>query len=165
MSSVLLTVLLLTGGVDFGGRIAGAYPAGGLSRFHSTSAMLGACAGYTTGPVRFEVAYDYLNLPGINSTPARLVLQMMGFAGAWQFVQQSDWGIEARVGSGYALGQRDFGSGRETGNAPTGDWGIGFFQLAGSSRLSVMFIHTVLFEDGPTTNHLLTLRAGVAYAP
>ena len=169
MSSLLLAGVLLFGGFDIGGRVAGVYPAGDLNRFHSSSALLGANVGWSSGPVRFELGYGYTSLPGRQASPYRVSLHHPTLSVGWSFVDRPGWGFEAVAGGGYAFAGRAYGSGREDGGAPASDLAINFVQRSGSSRLTVGFGHTMFIENGAGSglvfNHLLSVRAGVAYAP
>jgi hypothetical protein len=168
VNALLLAALLCTG-FDFGGRVAGLYPVGDLNRYHASSALLGAAAGWTTGPFRFEAGYSYASLPGRQATPYRLSFHLPHAGIGWSPVRQPGWGLELGAGGGYALGRRDFGSGTETGNAALAELGFSFIQLAGKSRLAVGFWYSNLIENSPAAgvrlSPLLSLRAGVSYVP
>ncbi|MEO0082404.1 MAG: hypothetical protein ABIL25_08960 [candidate division WOR-3 bacterium] len=169
MSFFTLTAVILVGGFEAGGQIAGVYPFAGLDRFHSSSALVGAGVAYTTGPLRFELGYRYTSLPGVQSSPYRLSLHQAAFEAGYGFLRRGDWGLEAIVGPGYARAERICGSGHETGGAANAALGLGFFQYAGHSRLALGLLHTLFLEKGGTDKpgisvaQLLTLRAGVAY--
>ncbi len=171
MVSALLVAVLVVGGFDFGGQVAGVYPVGGLGRFHSSSALLGGNVGYSTGPVRLEFGYRYTGLPGLQRNSYQLSLHQLALSGGYGFLRQPDWGFEAVLGLGLTFAERTFGSGKERGKVGTGELGIYFVQQAGKSRLSVGLAHTLFLENsqGITSdiaiNQLFSIRAGVAYVP
>ena len=169
VATFLLGLLVISGGFDAGARVAGAFPVGGLNRHHSQTAVLGAHVGYTTGPVRLELGYDYVSLPGLTSTPYSLAVHQAAATGGWQFVRQPDWGFEAILGGGYGIGTRSFSGNSETGNLGLGQVGLNFIQFAGSSRLTIGVLHTAYVEAAQretyrvALSHLFAVRAGVSY--
>lgn len=168
MPALLLATLLCTG-FDFGGQVAGVYPVGDLERYHASSALIGGAAGWTSGRFRLEAGYQYLSLPGRQSTPYRLSAHLPRAGIGWFPVSQPTWGLEIDAGAGYAFGQRVFGTGLETGSAALAELGLGFFQLAGSSRLAVGFWYSSFIENSTATgvrlSPMLSLRVGVSYVP
>jgi len=170
VATALLGLLVVTGGFDAGARIAGAFPAGGLTRNHSQTAVLGAHIGYSTGPLRFELGYDYVGLPGLLSIPYSLNVHQTSATGGWQFVRQADWGLEAVAGGGFGTATRSYSSeGSESGNVGIGQVGMNFIQLAGKGRLTVGVLHTLYVEARQAETYELALsqlfavRAGVGY--
>jgi hypothetical protein len=165
MLASLALALALAGGFDAGGQVAGAWPAGGLTRFHSSAAMLGATAGWTAGRFRLSANYDFTGLPGRTALPYRLLLHLGRAELGWAAVARPDWSFDLLAGGGAAHGTRRFGAGSENGIAPCVHWGLGFTQLSGRSRVTISLAHTMLTDGGPGAEHLLSLRAGVGYAP
>lgn len=169
MSLLVLASTLLFTGLEFGGQVAGVYPVGGLGRFHASSALLGAGLACSSGPARFELGYRYTSLPGVQSSPYRLSFHQAAASAGYGFLRRRDWGLEALAGAGYAFAERVYGSGRETGRFPSAELGLGFYQYAGKSRVSVGLVHTLFPEKGRSgtpglaVSQLLSLRAGVAY--
>ena len=161
--------MLLLGGIEFGGRVGGAYPISGLARHHSSTAVLGGHIGYSTGRVRVELGYNYLSLPGLQASASRLVLHQTMLSGGYQFAGNDDWGFEGMLGGGYVFAEHAYGIGRETGGAGSGEVGLNFVQHAGNSRLTVGLAETVFIENAGTVgialSHVFSVRAGVAYAP
>lgn len=167
--NVALGLLLVAGGFDAGARVAGGFPVGGLAHNHSQTALLGAHIGYSAGPVRFELGYDYVNLPGLLSIPYSTTIHQASANIGWQFVRRPDWGFEAVAGGGYGLGYRSYSGGRETGNVGLGQVGLNFIQFAGAGRLTVGVLHTAYVEADQADrysialSHLFAVRAGVSY--
>ncbi|MFO7676026.1 MAG: hypothetical protein R6X12_06915 [bacterium] len=165
MVAALCLVLALAGGFDAGGHVGAAWPVGGLGRFHSSAAMLGLDAGWTAGRLRLAAAYDFADLPSRSPVPHRLLLHLgraeLGFAA----VAGPGWSLDLLAGGGIAHGTRRLDAGVETGTSPCAHWGLGLGQVAGRSRVTLNFVHTMLAGGGPGVEHLLALRAGVGYAP
>ncbi len=169
MISALAAAVLLIGSFDAGGHVAGVFPVAGAGRNHSSSARVGCCLGYSTGPVRLAAGYDYTSLPGLQGSPYRFALHQVSLSCGYQFLRQSDWGIEVLGGGGYGFAERSFETGREKGSVGTGLLGIGFVQNVGKSRLSIGVLDNLLLENGQggftrlVVNQILSVRAGVAY--
>ncbi|UCG44068.1 MAG: hypothetical protein JSU73_05520 [candidate division WOR-3 bacterium] len=169
MASTLLVLLIVSGGFDAGARISGAFPAGGLARNHSQTAILGAHVGYSTGPMRFELGYDYVSLPGLLGNPYSLTVQQASVNSGWQFVRQPDWGLEAVLGGGYGIAGRSYSRSSESGNVGLGQFGLNFIQSARKGRLTIGMLHTLYVEarQAETYNialsQLFAVRAGVSY--
>lgn len=169
MTLGLVLLLGLAGGLDFGGHVAGVWPTGGLSRFHSSAAMVGATCGWSQGRFRVSANYDYTSLPGRAAPPYRTILHLgraeIGFA----LLDRPSWSFGLLAGGGPAYGIRQFGLGDESGTVGSAHWGLGLTQRTGPSRVSISFIHSMFWaaagERGPGPDHLLSLRAGVGYAP
>ena len=140
-----------------------------LSRHHQSSAQLGGFVGLSTGPVRFELGYDYAGFPGYQGSPYRLLLHQATASAGYQFVRRPTWGFEVQAGGGYGIAQRDFGDGLEEGSFGLGTIGLSFIQTAGKSRLSLGLLHSLLIEmtGGSTTRlsvgQVLAIQAGVSY--
>ncbi|HDQ99101.1 MAG TPA: hypothetical protein ENN51_02290 [candidate division WOR-3 bacterium] len=165
MLAAMILALSLSGGFDAGGQVSAAWPVGGLARFHSSAAMLGATAGWTAGRFRLAAGYDFTSLPGRGALPYRLMLHIGRAELGGALVSRSNWSLDLLAGGGLAHGTRQFGAGNETGTSPCIHWGLGFTQRSGRSRLSVGLIHTTFIGSGTGLDHLLGLRAGVGYAP
>jgi hypothetical protein len=169
VATALLGLLVVSGGFDAGARIAGAFPARGLARNHSQTAVLGAHIGYSTGPMRFELGYDYVSLPGLLSIPYSLAVHQASVTGGWQFVRQPDWGLEAVLGGGCGIASRSYSESSESGKVGLGQVGMNFIQFAGKGRLTAGVLHTLYVEAGQTETYsialsqLFAVRAGVSY--
>ncbi len=164
--TALLLAILLTGGLDVTGQIAGVYPVAGLDRNHSSSALLGAGIGYSVARARVELGYRYTNLPGLQSSPYRLTLHQVCLSGSYPIVGPGSWAFEALAGGGMVFGQRTFGPGRETGRTGLAEVGVQFLQNAGKSRMTIGAVHDLLLDKGAagvSVHHLFTIRAGVGY--
>jgi hypothetical protein len=169
VATAILVLIIVSGGFDAGAQVAGAFPVGGLARYQSQTAVLGAHIGYSTGPVRFELGYDYVSLPGLLSIPYSLTVHQASATGGWQFVRQPDWGLEAVLGGGYGIASRSYSKGSESGNVGIGQVGMNFIQFAGKGRLTVGVLHTLYVEarQAETYNlalgQLFAVKAGVGY--
>jgi hypothetical protein len=169
VASSLLVLLIVSGGFDAGARISGAFPAGWLALNHSQTAILGAHVGYSTGPMRFELGYDYVSLPGLLSIPYSLTVHQASATGGWQFVRLPDWGLEAMLGGGYGIASRSYSGSSESGSVGLGQVGMNFIQFARKGRLTIGVLHTLYVEarQAETYNialgQLFAVRAGVSY--
>ncbi len=168
MASVLLA-LALVGGLDAGGTVGGTFPLGGLTRHHSSSALLGVQVGYSTGPLRIAADYGYTSLPGLQGNTYRLALHLASLSAGYEFIRGNDWGLEVTGGGGYGLAARDFESGSESGGCGIGRIGLNFVQHVGAGRLSIGLADDVIIEAGSggtirvAASQLLSVRAGVCY--
>jgi len=177
MLPLLLASLLVTGGFEAGGRIGVVSPASGLERVHAASAFFGAGLGYGVGPSRITLDYGYSGLPAKQASPYRFDVHELSVGYGHEFAMgrppagsSSNWGLEASAAAGIGLLGRALGSARETGKAPSGLLGAGFYQRQGHSRLSLVIDNIVFFESQPagsartvSLTYLIALKGGVTY--
>jgi len=177
MLSLLLASVLTAGGFGAGGRIGIVFPASGLETGHSTAALFGIGLGYTAGPSRFTLDYGYSGLPAKRAGPYRVDIHELSLGYGHEFVvgrpvvgSASYWGFEASTAAGLGLFGRALGSARETGKAPAGHVGAGFFQRQGRSRLSLGLDNVVFIESQPagstrrvSLTYVVALKAGLNY--
>ncbi len=177
MLSLLLASLLLAGGFEAGGRIGVVFPASGLESTHDAAALFGASLGYQVGPNRFTLDCGYTGLQAKQANPYRFDVYDLSVRYGREFVlgraasgPTSNWGFEASAAAGVALLARTLVSARETGKAPSGILGVGFFQRQGHSRLSLGLDNIVFIESRPagsartvSPTYLIALKGGVTY--
>ncbi len=177
MLPLLLASLLVTGGLEAGGRIGVVFPASGLENSHDAAALFGANLGYQVGLNRFTLDYGYAGLHAKQARPYRFDVQGLSVRYGREFVlgraassPASNWGFEASAGAGIALLARTLGSAKENGQAPSGVLGVGFYQRQGHSRLSLGLDNVVFIESRPAGSartvslaYLIALKGGVAY--
>jgi hypothetical protein len=170
VTSLLLFATMIVGGLDVGGRIGATFPATGLRQSQSSSALVGAFAGYSVHRHRFELSYCYSGLPAPQASPYRLDIGELTASYGYEFLS-TNWGMEAVLGAGMGLLERSIGSAAETGRAPEGRIGFHFLQHQGNARISLGLDNSVFVENatsGGTTvsaaTWLISIRAGVAYA-
>jgi hypothetical protein len=177
MLPLLLASLLLAGGFETGGRIGVLFPASGLENAHAAAALFGVNLGYGSGSDRFTLDYDYSGLSARQASPYRLDVQGLSVGYGREFVlgraaigSASNWGIEASASAGCGFLTRTLGSARETGKAPAGALGAGFYQRQGHSRLSLVLDNVFFVESRPASNsrivsltYLTALKGGVTY--
>ncbi len=182
----LLASLLVAGGFaaaatagqfEAGGRIGVVFPASGLENSHDAAALFGANLGCQFGLNRVTIDYGYTGLPAKQAIPYRFDVHDLSVRYGREFVLgratsglSSNWGFEASAAAGVALLARTLGSARETGKAPLGILGIGFYQRQGHSRLSLGLDNVVFIESRPaggtrtvSPTYLIALKGGVAY--
>jgi peptidoglycan-associated lipoprotein len=175
MLPLLLASLLITGGFEAGGQIGVVFPASGLERTLDAAALFGASLGYEVGLNRLALDYGYFGLQAKQASPYRFNVHNLSLGYGREFIlgrastgSASNWGFEATAAAGLGLLSRTVGSARETGRAPSGILGVGFFQRQGRCRLSLGLVHTLFLEKdrngstGIAVGQLLSLRAGVA---
>lgn len=168
MTAALLACLVFSG-FDVGGRVAGIYPVAGFSRYHASSALLGADIGYSSGRLRIELGYDITSLPGLGATTYRFDLHHFAGSLGYLILKGPGWGLNLGASLGAGFGSRSYGPGRESGWLATSQFGADLVQFAGRSRLSIGPRHTLLleFEDRDPVvvaiGQLFSIRAGVAY--
>ena len=177
MLPLLLASLLVTGGFEAGGRIGVVFPASGLENTHDAAAVFGASLGYELGLNRLALDYGYFGLQAKQASPYQLDVHDLSLGYAREFIlgravsgPASYWGFEASASAGLGLLNRRVGSVRETGKAPSGIIGVGFFQRQGHSRLSLGLDNVVFTESRPaggartvSLTYLIALRGGVTY--
>jgi hypothetical protein len=186
MLRLLLASLLVTGGLtsaapvgefEAGGRIGVVFPASGLENSHDAAALFGVNLGYQFGLNRFTIDYGYTGLQAKQASPYRFDVHDFSVRYGREFVlggaasgPTSNWGFEASAAAGVALLARTLGSARESGKAPSGLLGVGFFQRQGHSRLSLGLDNIVFIESRPagtartvSLTDLIALRGGVTY--
>jgi len=168
MLSLVLVPALLFAGFDVGGRVGAAFPVSGLGTHHGSSALLAAQAAFASGRTRVELAFTFISLPGRQNSPYRMDLNELSLTCGYELLHRPTWGIEAYAGPGYALARRRYGSGSETGRAPTVHAGAGIVQHEGRSRLSLGLGNCLFIEPAGNgrlaLSDIVSLRAGVAYA-
>jgi len=178
MLPLLLVSSLVTGGFEVGGRIGVVFPSSGLATVHNAAALFGANLGYEVGLNRFTLDYSYTGLQAKEAIPYQFNLHDLSLGYDREFVlgrtlsrPDSYWGFEASAAAGLGLLSRRFGSGRETGKAPAGILGAGFFQRQGHSRVMVGLDNIVFGESRPagsartaSLTYLFSLKGGVSYA-
>ena len=177
MFSLLIASLLVTGGFEAGGRIGVAFPNSGLENSHNATALFGINLGYAFGPSRFTLDYGYIGLQAKQASPYRFDIHELSAGYGQDFVvgraadgSPSSWGFDASAAAGYGLLSRMLGSARETGRAPAGHIGVGFFQRQGHSRFSLGLDNIVFIESEPggsarvvSLAYLIALKGGVTY--
>jgi len=177
MLSLLLASLLVTGGFEAGGRIGVVFPASGLERTHGAAALFGASLGYELGQNRFMLDYGYFGLQAKEAGPYQFNVHSLSLGYGREFIlgraasgSASNWGFEATAEAGLGLLSRTVSSARETGMAPSGILGVGFFQRQGHSRLSLGLDNVVFSESRPagsartvSLTYLIALKGGVTY--
>ncbi len=177
MLPLLLVPLLVAGGFEVGGRIGVVFPASGLEASHDAAALFGANLGYEAGLNRFTLEYAYSGLQAKQASPYRFNLSDLSLGYGREFVlgrtpsrSDSYWGFEASAAAGLGLLSRTLGSARETGKAPSGILGVGFFQRQGHSRVMVGLNNTIFGESRPagsartvSLTYLIALKGGVSY--
>ena len=177
MLSLLLASLLAAGGFEAGGRIGVVFPASGLENSHNAAALFGANLGYQVGPNRFTLDYGYTGLQAKQASPYRFDVHDLSVRYGRELVlgraasgPAANWGFEASAAAGVALLARTLGAARETGKAPSGILGVGFFQRQGHSRLSLGLDNIVFIESRPagsartvSLTYLIALKGGVTY--
>ena len=177
MFPLLLVSLIITGGFEAGGRIGVVFPSSGLENTHDAAALFGASLGYEAGLNRFVLDYAYTGLQAKQASPYRFNLHHLSLGYDREFIlgraasgSTSDWGFEASASAGLGLLSRMVGSTRETGRAPSGIIGLGFFQRQNHSRLSLGLDNVVFSESRPaggarsvSLTYLIALKGGVAY--
>ncbi len=177
MFSLLLASLLVFGGFEAGGRVGVVFPASGLERTHRAAALFGAGLGYELGLNRLTLDYGYFGLQAKQASPYQFRVHNLSLGYCREFIlgrtasgTASNWGFEASASAGLGLLTRAVGSARETGKAPCGIVGLGFFQRQGHSRLSLGLDNFVFSESRPagsarivSLTYLLALKGGVAY--
>jgi hypothetical protein len=171
VTPTLLFALAIVGGLDAGIRVGGAFPAAGLAPVHSSSAIFGAEAGWTSGRSRLQLDYGYAGLPGPQASPYRLDIHTIALRYGFEFVQQPGWGIGAAAGGSWSFLRRSLLDALETGTSPAAHLGVGFIQHQGHNRLKLGVDNAVFIgssRDAGTTrtalSWLVTLEAGVGYA-
>lgn len=177
MLSLLVVSLLAIGGFEAGGRIGVVFPSSGLENTHDAAALFGARLGYEVGLNRFVLDYAYTGLQAKQASPYQFSIHHLSLGYGRDFIlgraasaSTSDWGFEASASAGIGLLSRTVGSVRETGKAPSGIIGLGFFQRQNHSRLSLGLDNVVFGESRPaggastvSLTYLIALKAGVAY--
>jgi hypothetical protein len=177
MLSLLFVSLLVSGGFEAGGRIGVVLPASGLEKDHAAAALLGAGLGYAAGPSRLTLEYDYSGLQAKQAGPYRLDIHGLSAGYVHEFAMSrpalgstGSWGIEASAAAGLGLLGRALGSAQETGKAPGGHVGVGFYQRQGHSRISLGLDNVVFVESRPAGNartvslaYLIAIKGGVDY--
>jgi outer membrane protein OmpA-like peptidoglycan-associated protein len=175
MLPFLLASVLVTGGFEAGGQIGVVFPASGLERTLDAAALFGASLGYEVGLNRLALDYSYFGLQAKQASPYRFNVHNLSLGYCREFIlgrassgSASNWGFEATAAAGLGLLSRIAGSARETGRAPSGILGVGFFQRQGRCRLSLDLVQSLFLEKdrngstGIAVGQLLSLRAGVA---
>jgi len=175
MFSLLLASLVVTGGFEAGGRIGVAFPASGLENSHAAPALFGINLCYGSGQNRLLLDYGYCGLQAKQASPYRFDVHEVSAGYGREFIvgrsdAGSNWGFEASGAAGLGLLSRVLVSARETGKAPAGHVGAGFYQRQGRSRLSLGLDNIVFFESqsGGSTRTLsltyfIALKGGVTY--
>ena len=177
MLPLLVVSMLVTGGFEAGGRIGVVFPSSGLENTHDAAALFGARLGYEAGLNRFVLDYAYTGLQAKQASPYQFSIHHLSLGYGRDFIlgraasaSTSDWGFEASASAGLGLLSRTVGSARETGKAPSGIIGLGFFQRQGHSRLSLGLDNVIFSESWPAVSartvsltYLIALKAGVAY--
>ncbi len=177
MLSLLIVSTLVTGGFEAGGRIGVVFPASGLENSHAAAAQFGLNLGCTSGPGRLTLDYGYTGLQAKQASPYRFDIHELAVGCGYDFVvgrpapgSTSDWGFDASAAAGYGLLSRTLVSARETGKAPAGHLGFGFFQHQGHSRFSLGLDNVVFVESRPdgdtrtvSLTYLIALKGGVTY--
>ena len=177
MLHLLLASLLVTGGFEAGARIGVVFPSSGLETTHDTAALFGASLGYEVGQNRLALDYGYFGLHAKQAGPYQFNVHDLALEYGREFIlgrassnPASNWGFEATASAGLGLLGRTIGSARETGKAPSGIVGLGFFQRQNHSRLSVGLDNIVFTESRPagstrtvSLTYLIALKGGVAY--
>jgi hypothetical protein len=178
MLPLLLASLIVTGGFEAGGRIGVVFPSSGLENTHEAAALFGAGFGYELGLNRFTLDYGYFGLQAKQASPYQFNVHDLSLGYGREFIlgraasgPASNWGFEATASAGLGLLNRRVGSARETGKAPSGILGLGFFERQGHSRLSFDIDNIVFSESRPagsartvSLTYLIALKGGVAYA-
>jgi hypothetical protein len=176
MLPLMLASVLVTGGFEAGGRIGVVFPSSGLENTHDAAAVFGAGFGYEVGLNRFVLDYGYFGLQAKQASPYQFSVHNLSVGYGRVFVlgqassgSDSNWGFEASASAGLGLLGRTVGSARETGKAPSGIIGVGFFQRQGHSRLSLGLDNIVFSESRPagsartvSLTYLIALKGGVA---
>ncbi len=177
MLSLLIVSIFATGGFEAGGQVGVLFPTSGLENSHSATALFGVNVGYQTGRSRVMLNYGYAGLQAKQAGPYRFDINELSVGYGYEFARrqptpgsESNWGFEASAAAGYSLLSRTLVSARETGKAPAGHVGIGFFQRQGHSRLSLGLDDILFIESQPGAGartvslvDLITLKAGVSY--
>jgi hypothetical protein len=177
MLPLLVASLLVTGGFEAGGRIGVVFPASGLEKTHDAAALFGASLCYEAGLNRFVLDYAYTGLQAKQASPYQFNVHHLSLGYGREFIlgrtasgSTSDWGFEASASAGLGLLSRAVGSAHESGKAPSGIIGLGFFQRQNHSRLSIGLDNVVFSESRPagsartvSLTYLIALRGGVAY--
>jgi len=186
MLRLLLASLLVADGLalaapvgefEAGGRIGVVFPSSGLENSHAAAALFGANLGYQVGPNRFTLDYGYTELQAKQASPYRFDVHDLSVRYGREFVlgraasgPTSNWGFEASAATGVGLLARTLGSAQETGKAPSGILGVGFFQRQDHSRLSLGLDNIVFIESRPagsartvSLTDLIALKGGVSY--
>ena len=177
MLPLLLASALVTGGFEAGGRIGVVFPSSGLENTHKAAALFGVSLGYEAGLNRLLLDYGYFGLQAKQASPYQFNVHNLLVGYGREFIlgratseSASNWGFEASVSAGLGLLNRTVGLARETGKAPSGIIGVGFFQRQGHSRLSFGLDNIVFSESRPagsartvSLTYLIALRGGVTY--
>jgi hypothetical protein len=175
MLPLLLASVLVTGGFEAGGRIGVVFPSSGLENTHKAAALFGINLGYEAGLNRLLLDYGYFGLQAKQASPYQFNVHQISLGYGREFVlgrsdTNSNWGFEVSASAGLGLLNRTVGSARETGKAPSGIVGVGFFQRQGHSRLSFGLDNTVFSESRPagsartvSLTYLIALKGGVTY--
>jgi hypothetical protein len=177
MLSLLIASLLVTGGFEAGGRIGVAFPNSGLENSHNATALFGVNLGYGFGQSRLTLDYGYAGLQAKQASPYRFDVHELSAGFGQDFVvgrsadgSTSNWGFDASAAAGFSLLNRKLLSAQETGKAPAGHLGVGFFQRQGHSRFSLGLDNVVFIESqsGGGTRvvslaYLIALKGGVTY--
>lgn len=167
--TALIVITLIGGGLEAGGTVAAAFPVASLSRYHLSSAQLGGFVGFSSDPLGLRIGYDFTSLPGHQASAYRVLLHRASLELSYRLLRRGEWGLEASSAGGYQFATRSYDAGQERGSTPFALLGLGFYQTAGSSRLSLGATHSLIFEGSTgedrriALTHLFGLRAGVAY--
>lgn len=177
MLPLLLASLLVSGGFEAGGRIGVVFPSSGLENTHDAAALFGVNLGYEVGANRFTFDYGYFGLQAKQASPYRFDVHGLSVGYGREFIlgraasrPASNWGFEASAAAGSGLLSRTVGAAHETGMAPSGIIGAGFFQRQGHSRLSLGLDNILFIESRPagtartvSLTYLIALKGGVTY--
>jgi|GEM_PF-612195 len=177
LAIVGLALAAPAGEFEAGGRIGVVFPASGLENSHDAAALLGASLGYQVGRNRVALDYGYTGLPAKQASPYRFDVHDLSLRYGREFAMGraasdaiSNWGFDASAAAGVALLTRTLGSARESGKAPAGILGVGFYQRQGHSRLSFGLDNIVFIESRPagatrtvSLTYLIALKGGVSY--
>lgn len=177
MLPLLLASVFVAGGFEVGGRIGVVFPASGLENSHADAALFGASLGYQVGLNRFTLDNGYAGLQAKQASSYRFDVHGLSVRYGREFIldravsgRTSNWGFEASAAAGVGLLARTLGSARETGKAPSGVLGVGFYQRQGHSRLSLGLDNIVFIESRPagsartvSPTYLIVLKGGVSY--
>ncbi len=177
MLSLLMVTIVCVGGFEAGADVGVVFPSSGLETNHAFSALFGVTLAHGYGPGRVALDYGYAGLTAKQGSPYRFDIHELLLGYDYEFFRRragpdagANWGFDASAAAGYSLLARTLGSARETGRAPAGRVGIGFFQRQGHSRLSLGLDNLLFLESaqGGGTSHvtvawLIGIKGGVSY--